>query len=196
VALARRLGVRHLIRETDPLVLPDFRDNTPRRCYACKKAVIEQARDLAAVLGIDEVWDGTNLDDLADFRPGLQAARELGVRSPLLDVGLGKAGIRALSRELNLAWDRPPQSCLATRFPYYTTLTLEALARVGQGETWLRRRGFSRVRLRVQGDTARLELPWEEWPKFLRPGIRGAFVAVLSSLGWQGVQLGVAGGGS
>ncbi len=182
--LARRLRVRHLVRETDPLKLPDFRHNTRQRCYACKKAIIEQAQKIAADLGIQEIWDGTNLDDLGDFRPGLRAAKELGVKSPLLEAGLGKAAIRAMSRRLGLAWDRPAQSCLATRFPYDTLLTKEALARVGEAESWLRRRGFSQVRLRIRGNRARLELTTQEWPAFLNPKIRRPFTALAAKMGW------------
>ena len=193
-ALARRLRVRHLVRETNPLVLPDFQNNTRHRCYACKKAIIEQALMMAAALGLGEIWDGTNLDDLADFRPGLQAARELGVQSPLLGAGLGKAAIRDLSRKLGLPWDRPPQSCLATRFPYNTPLTRDALARVGRAESWLRRRGFTYVRLRIRGDRARLELFPREWPAFLAPEVRRPFTALAAQLGWR-VELDAGGGG-
>jgi len=188
VALARRLRVRHLVRETDPLRLPDFRQNTRLRCYACKKAIIEQAQEIAAAQGIEEIWDGTNLDDLGDFRPGLRAARELGVKSPLLEAGLGKAAIRTMSRRLGLAWDRPPQSCLATRFPYDTLLTETALARVGQAESWLRRRGFTHVRLRIRGDRARLDLAPGEWAAFLKPKIRRPFTALAARMGW-GIEL-------
>ena len=184
-ALARRLQVRHLVRETDPLTLPDFRHNTRQRCYACKRAIIEQAWKMAAARGIEEIWDGTNLDDLADFRPGLQAARELGVKSPLLAAGLGKVDIRDLSRKLGLPGDKPSQSCLATRFPYDTVLTREALARVGRAEAWLRVRGFTQVRLRISGDQARLELAPEEWPAFLNPEVRRAFSALAAGLGWK-----------
>ena len=194
VALARRLRVRHLIRETNPLVLPDFQNNTRQRCYACKKSIMEQALRVAAPLGLAEIWDGTNLDDLADFRPGLQAARELGIKSPLLEASLGKAAIRDLSRKLGLIWDRPPQSCLATRFPYDTLLTGEALARVGRAESWLRRRGFTQVRLRIRGGRARLELFPREWPAFLAPEVRGPFTALAAQMGWR-VELDVAGGG-
>lgn len=194
VALARRLKVRHLLRAMDPLALPDFRHNTRQRCYVCKKSIIEQAREMAADLGIEEIWDGTNLDDLNDFRPGLQAARELGVKSPLLEAGMGKAAIRDLSRKLGLPGDRPPQSCLATRFPYDTRLTREALARVGEAESWLRSRGFSHVRLRISGDQARLELPPGEWPAFLAPEVRRPFTALAARLGWR-LELDVSGEG-
>ena len=157
-ALARRFRVDHVVREIDPLSLPEFRHNRRQRCYACKQAIITRAWEIAAARGHSTLWDGTNLDDLADFRPGLAALREQGVESPLLAAHLGKAAIRALSRGLGLDAARPSQSCLATRFPYDTELTREDLARVGRGEAWLRRRGFSRVRLRVQGDRVRLEL--------------------------------------
>jgi uncharacterized protein len=178
----------------NPLSLPDFRQNTRVRCYACKKAIIEQARRIAGPLDIPEIWDGTNLDDLGDFRPGLQAARELGVRSPLLEAGLGKAAIRDWSRQLGLPGDRPPQSCLATRFPYDTLLTGEALARVGRAEVWLRRRGFSYVRLRIRGEQAHLELAPEEWLAFLAPEVRRPFAALVAGLGWE-FKLSVPGGG-
>ncbi len=187
--LGRRFRVRHLVREIDPLALPEFRENTTQRCYVCKKAVIQQGWQMAATVGAPVLWDGTNLDDLSDFRPGLKAARELGVRSPLLEAGLGKAAIRSLSRALKLDWGKPSQSCLATRFPYGTTLTREALARVGQGEAWLRRRGFSRVRLRVKGDGVRLELATAEWQAFLAPQVQGPFGALVARLGFGRLSL-------
>jgi uncharacterized protein len=114
----------------------------------------------------------------------------LGISSPLREAGLGKAAIRDLSRRLGLAWDKPAQSCLATRFPYDTWLTREALARVGEAEAWLRRRGFSHVRLRVSGEAARLELLSQEWPRFLAPPVRRPFLALISRLGWERLDLG------
>jgi uncharacterized protein len=184
-ALARRCRVDHVVEEFDPLSLPEFRHNRPERCYACKRAIITRAWKIAAARGQAVLWDGTNVDDLADFRPGHRALRELGVESPLLLAGLNKAGIRALSRKLGLDATRPAQSCLATRFPYDTELTAEGLARVGRGEAWLRRRGFSRVRLRVQVDRARLELNPEEWPAFLDPAVRRRFTAFINGLGFD-----------
>jgi uncharacterized protein len=183
-ALARRLGVEHVVQEFDPLSLPEFRHNRRSRCYVCKKAIITRAREIAAARGHAVLWDGTNVDDLADFRPGHRALRELGVQSPLLLAGLGKADIRALSRKLGLDATRPPQSCLATRFPYDTELTAEDLARVGRGEAWLRRQGFSRVRLRVEGDRARLELAPEEWAAFLAPAVGRRFRAFIHGQGF------------
>jgi uncharacterized protein len=188
-ALTRRFKVRHLVRAFDPLSLPEFRSNTLQRCYACKQALITQAWEIAAASGLQVLWDGTNVDDLADFRPGFRAIQEQGVESPLLLAGMDKAAIRALSRDLGLDGNRPSQSCLATRFPYNTELTAADLARVGRGEAWLRRRGFSRVRLRVQEERARLVLVPEEWPAFLAPNVRRSFTAFITSLGFKGLCL-------
>jgi uncharacterized protein len=188
-ALARRFRVHHLVRQFDPLSLPEFQHNRPERCYACKKALITRAWEIAAARGFSVLWDGTNLDDLADFRPGLRALRELGVESPLLRAGLGKRDIRALSRDLGLNGRQPAQSCLATRFPDNTELTREDLVRVGRAEAWLRRRGFSRVRLRVHEDQTRLELAPQEWPAFLAPEVRRRFTAFLRVLGFPELSL-------
>ena len=192
-ALARRFRVDHVVREIDPLNLPEFRHNRLERCYACKKAIISRAWEIARSRGHSALWDGTNADDLDDFRPGFQALREQGVVSPLLAAGLGKAAIRTLSRDLGLDSERPAQSCLATRFPYDTDLTREDLARVGRGEAWLRQRGFSRVRLRVQGDQARLELAPEEWRAFLASPVRRRFTALTMGMGFTALCLDVTG---
>jgi pyridinium-3,5-biscarboxylic acid mononucleotide sulfurtransferase len=191
--LAKKFQVPHFLAEFDPLTLPDFRENTPRRCYVCKKAMLARAQEVAATLATEVIWDGTNVDDLGDFRPGLQAAREAGVESPLLSAGLGKKEIRKLSQELGLPADKPSQSCLATRFPYNTTLTREDLARVGRAEAWLKARGFSHVRLRVRGREVRLELRAEEWPLFFADDLRRPFLGLLNSLGFGGLQLAVPG---
>jgi pyridinium-3,5-biscarboxylic acid mononucleotide sulfurtransferase len=187
--LARQLRVDHVVREFDPLILPEFRLNRRARCYACKRAIIARAWEIAAARGCPVLWDGTNLDDLSDFRPGFKALQEMGVASPLLAAQMGKAAIRTLSADLGLDDRRPAQSCLATRFSYDTELTREGLARVGRGEAWLRRRGFSRVRLRVQGDRVRLELAPEEWSAFLTPAVRRPFMAFLKGMGFGELTL-------
>lgn len=186
--LTRRFRVRHIIQAFDPLKLPAFRHNTRERCYVCKKTVIETGWQTARRVGAEVLWDGTNLDDLADFRPGLKAARESGVASPLLELGLGKLNIREMSRRLGLA-DKPPQSCLATRFPYGAELDPESLERVGRAEAWLKKRGFSHVRLRVRGEQAVLELMAEEMARFAVPEVRGPFQALVTRLGWASLEL-------
>jgi uncharacterized protein len=187
--LAKKYKVPHLLAEFDPLILPEFRENTPQRCYVCKKTILARAQQVAAGVRAEALWDGTNMDDLRDFRPGLQAAREAGVESPLLTAGLGKREIKELSQRLGLPADKPPQSCLATRFPYNTTLTREDLARVGRGEAWLKARGFSHVRLRVRGREVHLELRPEEWPNFFAQNLRRPFLSLLNSLGFDGLEL-------
>ncbi len=191
--LAKKFKVPHYLAEFDPLVLPDFRENTPQRCYVCKKAILARAQKVAVHFAAQAIWDGTNVDDLGDFRPGLQAAREAGVQSPLLTAGLGKKEIRELSQRLGLPADKPSQSCLATRFPYNTTLTREDLARVGQAEAWLKARGFSHVRLRVRGRKVRLELRPAEWPLFFAHDLRRPFLGWLNSLGFEGLELALPG---
>jgi uncharacterized protein len=191
--LAKKFQVSHLLAEFDPFIIPDFRENTPQRCYACKKNMLARAQQVAAAIKAEAIWDGTNVDDLGDFRPGLQAAREAGVESPLLTAGLGKREIRELSQRLGLPAEKPPQSCLATRFPYNTTLTREDLARVGRGEAWLKARGFTHVRLRVRGREVRLELRPEEWPVFFAQDLRRPFLSFLNSLGFEGLELALPG---
>jgi uncharacterized protein len=191
--LTRKYQVRHLLATFDPLHLPDFRENTPKRCYVCKQAMLAQAQAVAAKLGAEAIWDGTNVDDLGYFRPGLQAVREAGVESPLLSAGLGKQDIRELSRQLGLPAEKASQSCLATRFPYNTTLSRETLARVGRAEAWLKARGLAHVRLRVRGRQARLELAAAEWPLFWGQGLRRPFLGYLNSLGFEGLELDVPG---
>jgi len=191
--LARRFKVKHLVGGLDPFLLADFRENTPQRCYVCKQAILAQARQAAAARGIEAIWDGTNVDDLQEDRPGLKALKEAGAVSPWLGLGLGKKEIRLLSRELGLPADKPPQSCLATRFPYNTPLSLEALARVGRAEAWLKGRDFAHVRLRVVREAAHLELRPEDWPRFFALGLRRPFLGFLNSLGFRGLELKVPG---
>jgi uncharacterized protein len=191
--LTQKYHVHHLLAIFDPLILSDFRENTLKRCYVCKQAIAAQAQKVAARLKAEAIWDGTNVDDLQDFRPGLQAAREAGVESPLLSAGLGKEDIRELSRRLGLPADKPSQSCLATRFPYNTTLSREALARVGRAEAWLRAQGFGHVRLRVKGRQACLELAATEWSVFWGRGLRRPFLGYLTSLGFEGLELALPG---
>ncbi len=191
--LAKKFQVPHLLASFDPLTLIDFRENTRRRCYVCKQAMLAQARKVAARLQAEAIWDGTNVDDLGDFRPGFQAIQEAGVESPLLSAGLGKQDIRELSKKLGLPADKPSQSCLATRFPYDTTLTRKDLTRVGQAEAWLKARGFSHVRLRVRGREVRLELRPEEWPIFFAQNFRRPLLGLLNSLGFEGLDLALPG---
>lgn len=157
---ARWLGLPHREVATSELLDPAYSANPSDRCYACKRELHGVLAPIAAAAGGAVVLDGVNHDDLGDHRPGIRAAREFGVRSPLAELGVDKAGVRQLSRALGLPWwDKPAQPCLASRFPYGEPIRAEGLRRVASAEDWLRQRGFTELRVRSQGDTARIELP-------------------------------------
>ena len=152
-------GIRQLVLDFAPLEVPGVRENPPERCYLCKRALFAAILQTAEKEGLSCVMEGSNLDDLGDYRPGFRAIRELGIQSPLLDAGLGKAEIRALSHELGLpSWDKPALACLATRFASGETLPEPRLAAVEQAEAALTELGFRQLRVRVHGELARLEL--------------------------------------
>lgn len=159
-AQARWLGLRHREIVTAELADPAYSTNPEDRCYACKRELHSRLAPIAAAAGDAVVLDGVNQDDLSDHRPGLRAAREWGVRSPLAEAGLDKAGVRQLSRALGLPWwDKPAQPCLASRFPYGEPITAGRLQRLAAAEDWLRQQGFPELRVRCQGQAARIELP-------------------------------------
>ncbi len=157
--LAGSMGAEHICLDLDILGQADVVQNTPQRCYFCKKKVFAQVRQTAIQNGIHIFLHGVNTDDLGDYRPGLEAAKELGFLAPLVDAGFSKKEIRDCSRQMGLeTWNLPSQSCLATRIPYHETITLEKLEMVDQGESFLRKLGFGNFRVRCQGDMARIEL--------------------------------------
>lgn len=162
-ALCARLGAEQVVLTVDTLALPEVAGNPPDRCYHCKRAVLGAVRDSAARRGIQNVLEGSNADDVSDYRPGARAVRELGVRSPLLEAGLTKAEIRKLSKRLRLPTAaKPAMACLASRIPTGQPLTAETLRRVEAAEDYLRTLGLTQVRVRVHGDVARIEaLPGE-----------------------------------
>jgi uncharacterized protein len=185
-ALARRLGVRQRFIHTAELDDPRFASNPPERCYFCKSHLFQDMANIAREEGLRCVVYGATQDDLGDHRPGMRAARELGARAPLLEAGLTKQDVRALSREMELpTWDKPAMACLASRFPYESTITVEALACVEQAEDFLREEmGFRQVRVRHHGDTARLEVEPADFPLLFRAGSRERIVAHLKALGY------------
>jgi pyridinium-3,5-biscarboxylic acid mononucleotide sulfurtransferase len=193
-ALARELGVRHEVIESHELERPGFAANPSNRCYFCKSELLELARPLAERLGLREVLLGTNVDDLGDHRPGLDAAGERGARQPMVEAGLTKPEVRALSRELGLAtWDKPQLACLSSRFPYGTEITPERLERVDAFEDGLRALGFRQLRVRYHGEVARLELEADAMSRALDPEVRARVVALGRQLGFTFVALDLAG---
>ncbi len=190
--LARGIGVPHRIVETDDLSNPTFVANPPDRCYHCKRARFAALREIAAQEGLAWVVDGTNADDASDYRPGMRALAELGIRSPLREAGLRKADIRELARALGLPnWNKPSTPCLATRFPYYTPLTVAGLTQVGQAEEFLWNLGLNVTRVRHHGSLARIEVPPDEFQKILSH--RQAVLTRLRELGFTYVTLDLAG---
>ncbi|MFL7813907.1 MAG: ATP-dependent sacrificial sulfur transferase LarE [Anaerolineales bacterium] len=158
--IAHQQGWKLIELETGEMDLAAFRANTPRRCYFCKEHRYRQLNDYAAEHGYSVVLDGSNQDDLGDYRPGQQASREQGIRSPLQEAGFTKAEIRELARELDLPnWDKPSSACLASRIPYGTPLSVELLDQVGQAENALAVLGLKQFRVRYHGPVARIEVP-------------------------------------
>lgn len=188
------LGPRHHVVESNELEQPGFADNPTHRCALCKTELMGVAAPLAARLGVGHIALGTNTDDLGDFRPGIAAARDRDARMPMVDAGLTKAEIRALSRELGLrTWDKPQLACLSSRFPYGTRITPERLRRVDAFEDGLRALGFAQLRVRFHDAIARLELDEAELARACEPGIREKIVALGKQLGFTYVALDLAG---
>jgi uncharacterized protein len=192
VALAAAVGASLEVVESNELERPGFAQNPTNRCYHCKAELLEIAGPRARALGLAEILLGTNVDDLGDHRPGLAAADERGARHPLVEAGLTKAEVRALSRALGLpTWDKPQLACLSSRFPYGTEITPERLGRVDGFEDGLRALGFGQLRVRYHGDVARLELPPADLPRALES--REAIVALGRRQGFTFVALDLAG---
>jgi pyridinium-3,5-biscarboxylic acid mononucleotide sulfurtransferase len=194
MGLATTIGARHRVIRTSEMADPAFRANPRNRCYYCKREMYRTLALLARDEGIPYILDGTTLDDLADHRPGRQAAREWGVQSPLLDVELTKAEIRELSRGLGLpTWDKPAMACLASRIPFGTPITPEALRQVAGAEQALRCFGFRQVRVRHYTEVARIEVGREEVARLLDPEVRPLVNEAVKRAGYAFVMVDLGG---
>lgn len=188
--IAAGLGVKHEIITADVMSLSSFRDNPPDRCYHCKKRIFSAVMGTAGERDLPCVLEASNSDDGSDYRPGLKAVRELGVRSPLMEAGLTKREIRALSRERGLGtWDKPAMACLATRIPYNEPITIEKLKQVEKGEEILISAGFGSCRLRHHGGVARIEVPPGDIDRLLDMPLRGEIAERIRELGFQYVAV-------
>jgi uncharacterized protein len=188
--IASEIGARHRIVETDQLQIPAFVRNDATRCYHCKTDLYSLLGTLRRAHQTAHIVDGTNVDDLGDDRPGLKAAREWGVRSPLLDARLSKAEVRDLARALGLSnWDKPAAACLSSRIPRGTEITRATLSRVEQAEAALAREGFRHCRVRDHGDIARIEVAPEECGALMDAARRVRVVRELKQLGYKFVTL-------
>jgi len=194
LAIASQRGIPTCVIETEEMADPNYVSNAENRCYYCKKELFTKLLAYARANGFRWVADGTNFDDLGDHRPGLIAAREEGVRSPLLEAKLGKQDIRFLSQRMGLpTWEKPEAACLASRIPHGTPVTVEALKQIEEAETFLRSLGLRQVRVRHHDNTARIETLIEEMAKLVDPSIREQVVHQLRALGFQFVVLDLAG---
>lgn len=188
--LTKEMGIEHLVIQTRHMEIEEFVRNEADRCYFCKTEVYTTCGRVAEERGIPVVLDGTNADDLGDIRPGLKAAQEIGVRSPLAEAGLSKSEIRELSRRVGLdVWDRPASPCLSSRFPHGARITVENLSRVGRSESMLRQLGFRNFRVRLHEDIARIEVSAEEFDRLNSEPIRKQVAAGLKEAGFRFVCL-------
>ncbi len=187
--LTAQLNVQHRVLELP--IPPDIVHNPPDRCYRCKRALFSELQAVAGAEGYAWLADGSNLDDLHDYRPGMQALRELAIRSPLLEAGLGKAEIRRYARALNLPfWNQPAQACLLTRLPHGTEVAVEQLRQVEMAEQALRDLGFNAVRVRCHADLARIELDRADQARLLDAALAEQVTAALLGCGFRYVRMG------
>ena len=187
---AREFGLRHEVIHTHELDVPAYRANAGDRCYYCKSELYGTLARIAEERGFSVVADGSNADDRTDFRPGRRAAREFGIRSPLDDVGLTKAGIRELARRAALpVWDEPASACLSSRIPHHSEVTVAKLEMIEQAEEVLHGLGFRVCRVRHHDMMARLEIGLDELPRALEPALHDRIVRDITAIGYQQVTI-------
>lgn len=183
------MGITHRLVDTHEMENPSYTSNPVNRCYFCKSELYDTLKPLALDWGYTYIVDGVNADDLTDYRPGIQAAKERGTRSPLAEVGITKLEVREIAKHLGLPWDKPAQPCLSSRFPYGETITTEKLQRVGRAERHLRSLGWKTLRVRSEGGVARIELPAEQIPEFIAQTHLATLVQQFQSFGFVYVTL-------
>ena len=187
---AQIIGIKHELIETEEMDNPNYTSNPVNRCYFCKSELHDKLTIITKERDYPYIIDGVNADDLQDYRPGIQAAKERGVRSPLAEVGVTKMEVRELTKILGLPWwDKPSQPCLSSRFPYGEEITYEKLHRVGRAEIYLRKLGYNNLRVRSDGDTARIELLPEQITNFVANTNLPEIVNHFQSLGFTYVTL-------
>jgi len=194
--LAAQIGIRHLVVETDEFDVAGYQRNAGDRCYYCKTELYSNLEGLTEDLEIDTIVNGANLDDRGDFRPGMQAAREHSVRSPLIEAGLTKADVRELARAWSLSvWDKPASPCLSSRIAYGIDVTPERVRRVDEAERFLRSEfGLRELRVRLEAnDLARIEVPVDALPQFTAAEHREKIVARFTELGFRYITVDLAG---
>jgi uncharacterized protein len=189
-AVAAEIGVRHRAVRTFETSRPQYMANGPDRCYHCKSELYDVLAAVAVESGHAVVVSGANADDLGDFRPGLRAAEERGIRHPLIEAGLTKADVRAAARGIGIpAWDKPASACLSSRIPFGVRITVEELSRVGRAERSLKDLGYRQCRVRVHGDLVRIEVEASDLRRLAEPGMRERVITAMKALGYRYVTL-------
>lgn len=186
----RERGIRHIICKINPFEDEEYRKNGPDRCYFCKRRIFSKIGEIAGENGIEYVAEGSNMDDLGDYRPGLKAVEELSVRSPLREAGLYKSDIRVISKAMGLpTWSKPAYACLASRFVYGEEITEEKLRMIDKAEQFLIEQGFYEERVRMHGNIARIEVPAADIPRLASDEIRSAVYEEFKKLGFLFITL-------
>jgi len=194
MTLAGKLGMRHRVIETQEFSNPEYVANGPRRCYFCKVELYTQLQPIAAEEGLAWVASGTNMDDLGDYRPGIKAGHEYGIRNPMVEATLTKEDIRTLSKLRNLStWDKPAQPCLSSRVPFGTPVSVEIMERVAQAEALLKELGLRQVRVRHHETIARIEAEPKDMALLLQPEVSAKLVTDMQAIGYLYVTLDLAG---
>ena len=193
-AFCEERGIRHIIYTMNPMKEEGYRKNGPDRCYFCKRGIYTEIRRIAEENGIVYMAEGSNMDDLGDYRPGLRAVEELGVKSPLREAKMTKADIRMISKVMGLpTWSKPAYACLASRFVYGEEITEEKLKMIDQAEQFLIEHGFLEERVRMHGKIARIEVPAKDIPRIAEDGIREQIAACFKKIGFRFVTLDLCG---
>jgi pyridinium-3,5-biscarboxylic acid mononucleotide sulfurtransferase len=189
--LARKIGIRHRVIHTEEFADPNYLRNDSDRCYFCKSELYGRLSGMLGELSVDVIASGANADDMGDYRPGLRAASEHGVRHPLQECGLSKADVRSLAQAWNLpTWDKPATPCLSSRIAYGEDVNSERVRMVDQAEQWLRQRGLRVLRVRYhKGDLARIEVQLDDLPRFVKLDLRGELIPAFRALGFKFVTL-------
>ena len=189
---AKSIGVKHRTIKSEEMRNKRFSENTPNRCYYCKKELFTKIKKITSTYKINYLLDGSNADDAKDYRPGTKATKDLGVRSPLKEAGLTKKEIRSLSHKMNLkTWDKPALACLASRFPYGTKITKKRLKQVEMAETFLSKLGLHQIRVRHHNNIARIEVAKDDFNKILKQ--REKVVSYFKKLGFTYVTMDIEG---
>ena len=186
----RERGIEQIVIESDEKGIPEFAANSPDRCYHCKKSLCVKLRSIASERGLSYIAHAINTDDLGDYRPGIKAAEEMGLITPLVDAGLSKDEIRFLSKEMGLAaWDKPSMACLASRIPYGTPITEEKISMIGRAEKILADEGFRQYRVRHHGTVARIEVEENEIPRLTDTALRKKIIKGLKNIGFKHIAM-------